>query len=494
MPQISYQALFAACYPALAKVQKPGGIVVQSAVGAGDVPNKSPSWAPAAIQNWVDYWKLGATQPSIVLDFTNNRYYDGISNAATLASMVQNTGTVDNTGLQFTGANNVNCIGAFLTALQQAAVTVGVEVSNAAQGLAQGILAFGSGNPDAPILLDDSSAGYFNSWNGTGLTSNYQDSVAINTTARCASSWNNVSRSIIYDNTGNVNTAGATFTQPVTSAKLGNYGANALPYTGKIKNLAVYPVKASADLMNALSWRGAWRLSPYGITLRGVSMKSTSSLTPGVKLNYERIQPWTMTLGYYLNTSSLNGTANVIFTDVPVGPPWSGFECYVLPNGKPRIRIMSGWDGTSANNRIEVDGNTNVCDAHNILCVTYDGSSVASGVKIYLNGTPMATTTNVDNLTGTIVTNQNFQIGYQNSGTGPYLEFGDLMMTFIFDNVVRSAAYIAAAAASEVAPTVDANTQLYYDFRENTGNTTIDHSANSFIGTFNGAQTWLSLT
>jgi hypothetical protein len=41
--------VFTAEYPILAKVQKPGGVTVLSAVGAGDVPNK-PTYAAGTVQ------------------------------------------------------------------------------------------------------------------------------------------------------------------------------------------------------------------------------------------------------------------------------------------------------------------------------------------------------------------------------------------------------------------------------------------------------------
>jgi hypothetical protein len=49
MPQTTYMPLYTASYPILAKAQKPGGVTVLSAVGAGDVPNKG-TWAAGTIQ------------------------------------------------------------------------------------------------------------------------------------------------------------------------------------------------------------------------------------------------------------------------------------------------------------------------------------------------------------------------------------------------------------------------------------------------------------
>ncbi len=49
MPQTNYMPLYSASYPLLAKVQKPGGVVVSTTVGAGDVPNK-PTYLAGTIQ------------------------------------------------------------------------------------------------------------------------------------------------------------------------------------------------------------------------------------------------------------------------------------------------------------------------------------------------------------------------------------------------------------------------------------------------------------
>jgi hypothetical protein len=49
MPQTTVLPVYTAEYPILAKAQKPGGVTVLSAVGAGDVPNK-PTMFTATIQ------------------------------------------------------------------------------------------------------------------------------------------------------------------------------------------------------------------------------------------------------------------------------------------------------------------------------------------------------------------------------------------------------------------------------------------------------------
>ena len=456
---------------------------------------------------WADYWILGGTTaPSIVLDFENNRYYaTGTGNGApALASLVQNAGTVDANGLNFTGANNVNCIGAFLAALQAAAVTAVVSIKGLPNTQVAGILAFGSGNPDAPLLVDDSNVGFWNAWNGTTLATNYNDNVAINSSTgpvNCAVAWNAGNRKIVWNNTSPVASVASSFAQPVTSAKLGNYAANALPYTGKIRNIAIYPGYVSDTLLKGASWRGPWRITPFGTGGKGLKILSGDRLyaVGATPLNWEKTQAWTMTATFFLQTGNLSATVgNILFANVGLGAPWTGYEAYVEKTSKKiRVRIMSGWDGTSANNRIEVDGSSNVCDAHNIVHITYDGSGVAAGVKIYVNGVLDTMTVNVDNLTGSIVNANKFCVACQEDATGTHGSFAlnDLMMAFILDNVARSAAYVSQygspAGYMGIAPAPDANTQLYYDFRELTGVTTRDRSVNGYNGLATTA-TWVT--
>lgn len=54
MPQTTYLPFYTASYPLLAKVQKPGGVTVLSAVSGGDVPNKH-TFVAGTIQSFEAY-------------------------------------------------------------------------------------------------------------------------------------------------------------------------------------------------------------------------------------------------------------------------------------------------------------------------------------------------------------------------------------------------------------------------------------------------------
>ena len=127
------------------------------------------------------------------------------------------------------------------------------------------------------------------------------------------------------------------------------------------------------------------------------------------ELSFERTNPFT--LGAWIKTNSTTGR--------PIGKldsSTNGYRGYSLfiRNGKPVLQIISTW----TSNAIDVEGNTTVADGawHHIVA-TYDGSSSANGVKIYVDGKQISTTTNYNSLTGTIVNNINLEIGRGGSGS-----------------------------------------------------------------------------
>ena len=126
--------------------------------------------------------------------------------------------------------------------------------------------------------------------------------------------------------------------------------------------------------------------------------------------------------------------------------------------------------------------------AAHMIGVTYDGSSTAAGVKIYVDGVAdTSTTIKIDNLNASIVTATTgpMLIGYQPS------TFGEIVMShFAFSSVVRSAGYMTAANSYANRPAVDGSNTLYFDFTEGTGTTLVDKSSNGYNGTITGSAAW----
>jgi hypothetical protein len=91
-----------------------------------------------------------------------------------------------------------------------------------------------------------------------------------------------------------------------------------------------------------------------------------------------------------------------------------------LEGGKPAIHILHSWP----DNAIKVIGKKEMAKGKwNHVCVTYNGSSKAGGVKIYLNGELQEVTLDKDSLTQNIRTSVPFKIG-QRDTSSPVLAAG----------------------------------------------------------------------
>jgi hypothetical protein len=205
-----------------------------------------------------------------------------------------------------------------------------------------------------------------------------------------------------------------------------------------------------------------------------------SGFVCGNVLQYERTQPWTAMAAIKMFSKPPPNMANVIFTNVLAGKPYSGYELWVDPNGFLHVRIINN----IANNYIGKVGTTNVCDGNwHFVAATYDGSSRAAGVNIYLDGTLQAMTIESDTLTGSIVApGQQMLIGNQNGRSSTFFARG-YIDEFSIHNVVRSASYIAAISPTNL-PQVDSNVQLMYHFTEDDGTVAHDASGNHLNATF----------
>jgi hypothetical protein len=96
--------------------------------------------------------------------------------------------------------------------------------------------------------------------------------------------------------------------------------------------------------------------------------------------------------------------------------PYTGYDVAIV-NNVIRTHLIGTWP-TSA---IQVDGSTIVTDGkwHHVV-VTYDGSSSASGMKIYVDGALEAPTVGNNNLTTSTTNTTPFTIGLRNNGATPF--------------------------------------------------------------------------
>lgn len=106
-------------------------------------------------------------------------------------------------------------------------------------------------------------------------------------------------------------------------------------------------------------------------------------------------------------------TANAVFARMAnKGEQYRGWDLWLSGN-KPAIHIINAWP----TNTIKVSARKELPkDSWNFVCVTYNGSSKAKGVSIYVNGELQEVDVNNDTLTGTIRTPVPFKIGQRDDG------------------------------------------------------------------------------
>jgi hypothetical protein len=216
--------------------------------------------------SWAAAWTLGtAQQPAAVLDFVNNQYFDGTSDAAPMNTLVQNA-TRDASGL-ICNAGNINVIGNFLTGIKNAGgATVVMEVGGGNNTTFYGLLSMTSGGPDA--IIYDSGSGNMIAYNGTVVAG--PGGVDFIKTQSFATGYNNAG-SIGVSSGGQVTTSAKNFST-ITAAQLGSYsGAQFWP--GRIRSVAVYTGRLSNTYLKNMSWsaNGTCRSTDRRIAISNVT-------------------------------------------------------------------------------------------------------------------------------------------------------------------------------------------------------------------------------
>ena len=434
---------------------------------------------------WVSDFNLpDGTPPSVVLDFVNGRYFDGSSNAAALSSLVSGGPTIDANGM-LCNSTSILGIGALLTAVQAPALTIRAETYGGAQYAASALAIVGMQSPNNLALIADNTNNKLLTWNGSGLycaPELHWPEAVFSVTA-----WDASGRDVV------ANAIAAAFDSGVmttaTFVTLGSaWGASA--FGGYLRTLAIYPVRAPRSLLRRIAWPLPF-LTPltgsHCVVLPYVDgSASLSYISPGAKLIFERTQAWTCIANISMVGKPVQ--PSVIFTNV-VASPWYGYEVWVDKNGHLKLHLLSAWLVGGGGQMCAKVGSINVADGRwHTIAGTYDGSSTAAGIKLYVDGVlDTGTSVEQDNLAGTIVNGTpDFWIGNQINCPGFQIGAID---SFVMSNIVRSASYIAANVGA--IPAVDANTVISYSFEEGTGATTADGSANAFTATLFNNALWL---
>jgi len=151
---------------------------------------------------------------------------------------------------------------------------------------------------------------------------------------------------------------------------------------------------------NAASWQ-------EGI-VAARAFTTSSKTTPEIPDvgDFERDQAFTLAAWLRLNKDK----DGAIFARMDDKNDYRGWDFW-LDGGKPGTHIVSKWP----DNALKVNS-TKVLETNRWyhICVTYDGSSKASGVKVYIDGERQETSAQNDKLDGTIRTRVPFKFGQRN--------------------------------------------------------------------------------
>ena len=159
-----------------------------------------------------------------------------------------------------------------------------------------------------------------------------------------------------------------------------------------------------------------------------VTRSNTTPAIPDIG-DFEKDQKFSYGAWVYL----AKGRDGAIFSRIDDTNNFRGWDLW-LEGGKPGTHIVSKWPDDAlkvmANKAIDAKRWTHVC-------VTYDGSAKAAGVKIYIDGEDQALTVQSDKLTNTTRTTVAFKIGQRNT-TSP-LDTAGIQDIRIYERVLEPA-------------------------------------------------------
>lgn len=147
--------------------------------------------------------------------------------------------------------------------------------------------------------------------------------------------------------------------------------------------------------------------SPAGNALLFEGKEESLAPEQGPDLKFERDQPFSWTCW-------VHGDAHgAIFGKMKESRDYRGVDTLVLDDGRLKVHLISTWNS----NAIAVLSKDSLPSQWNHVAVTYAGNLKAAGFKIYVNGKPVATTTERDSLTEKTTTNVPFKIGQRNQSS-----------------------------------------------------------------------------
>jgi len=157
--------------------------------------------------------------------------------------------------------------------------------------------------------------------------------------------------------------------------------------------------------------------SPIGLSVQLSGLTDAAGQVPPPHFTFDRTKPFSWTVWVR------GDSRGAIFAKMDVGNGYRGVDGLILGDGTLKIHLIHQWN----QNALAVITETALApNIWNFVAVTYDGTSKASGVNVYLNGSPVKLRTDVDQLNASIETDVPFKIGQRSDGdffTGELSDF-----------------------------------------------------------------------
>ena len=300
---------------------------------------------------------------------------------------------------------------------------------------------------------------------------------------------------------------GAYSNNPISAGPLtvGGFGAGTYAFSGLVGEVYAYGPglsdanRISIDANQATYWLDTGFSTPYSgtsaVEFALLGTTNAESIGFGNILAYTNANVWTVYAAVQLY--SFPGVAAVIYTNVNPSAPWYGHEVWVNPRGHLQVRLMSNWNEVvgGPSGMAGVIGTTNVIDGKkHAIAYTYDGSSTAAGIKVYIDGNLETTTVEQDNLGGSpVTTGQLFLVGGQQAQAFPLT--GTLAFFQIDKGVAQTQSYINTnfknGAIPPSPPSSSGTTDICLLLNGGSGTTVNDTSGNGHNGTLISATMWV---
>lgn len=143
---------------------------------------------------------------------------------------------------------------------------------------------------------------------------------------------------------------------------------------------------------------------------QGLKLDGNTYIDLGNVANFER----TDSFSYGAWVWGASKTAGAVLARIDDGSKHRGYDLYIGGDGKTAAHIIHEWP----TNAVKVISQKSLLPYEwNHVFVTYDGSSKATGVKIYVNGELWPTTVETDALTKSIRTQKSLRIGSRDPGS-----------------------------------------------------------------------------